>query len=111
MLKTQEPADLPQEISGTTFTISNGNISRGAGPPPSSNVDFEVPNPNISVNNERDSDRWQFNGDSPQPVIDDMTFNTSLGLDIGMNDNTFTWEMIGLGLEEPLPPQETIDEL
>jgi hypothetical protein len=23
----------------------------------------------------------------------------------------FTWSMIGLGVEEPLPPQETIDEL
>jgi hypothetical protein len=30
---------------------------------------------------------------------------------MGLDDNTFTWEMIGLGLEEPLPPQETIDEL
>lgn len=30
---------------------------------------------------------------------------------MGLDDSTFTWEMIGLGLEEPLPPQETIDEL
>jgi hypothetical protein len=30
---------------------------------------------------------------------------------MGIDDSTFTWEMIGLGLEEPLPPQETIDEL
>lgn len=32
-------------------------------------------------------------------------------MNIGGMDNSFTWEMIGLGLEEPLPPQETIDEL
>lgn len=26
-------------------------------------------------------------------------------------DDNFSWEMIGLGLEEPLPQQEAIDEL
>lgn len=26
-------------------------------------------------------------------------------------DDDFTWEMIGLGLEEPLPPQDVMDEL
>jgi len=34
-----------------------------------------------------------------------------LNMGMGLDDNTFTWEMIGLGLEEPLPPQDTIDEL
>jgi hypothetical protein len=39
-----------------------------------------------------------------------------VNMPIGMENmanlpNNFTWEMIGLGLEEPLPPQETIDEL
>lgn len=29
----------------------------------------------------------------------------------GVDSNNFTWEMIGLGLEEPLPTQESIDEL
>lgn len=27
------------------------------------------------------------------------------------SDENLSWEMIGLGLEEPLPPQEAIDEL
>lgn len=31
-------------------------------------------------------------------------------LDLGL-DATFSWEMIGLGLEEPMPMQEAIDEL
>lgn len=32
--------------------------------------------------------------------------------DIGLDtDPVFSWEMIGLGLEEPLPPQEAINEL
>ena len=26
-------------------------------------------------------------------------------------DQTFSWEMIGLGLEEPMPMQEAVDEL
>ena len=37
-----------------------------------------------------------------------MAFDPNLGMTM---DPTFTWEMIGLGLDEPLPPQETIDEL
>ncbi|KAI9684761.1 MAG: hypothetical protein M1829_000136 [Trizodia sp. TS-e1964] len=32
-----------------------------------------------------------------------------MNLDVGMED--FSWEMIGLGLEEPLPSQEVVDEL
>jgi len=34
---------------------------------------------------------------------------TGVGADIG--DDNFSWEMIGLGLEEPLPPQDVMDEL
>ena len=29
---------------------------------------------------------------------------------LGLDDN-FSWEMIGLGLEEPMPMQEAIDDL
>jgi len=42
--------------------------------------------------------------------MDGMGFGPNFG-SVGMDDQTFTWEMIGLGLEEPLPPQDTIDEL
>lgn len=54
-------------------------------------------------------DRWQFNNgnNSPQPQAAADAFDFS-GLPM---QNNFTWEMIGLGLEEPLPPQESIDEL
>lgn len=31
-------------------------------------------------------------------------------VDLGL-DPSFSWEMIGLGLEEPMPMQEAIDEL
>lgn len=43
--------------------------------------------------------------------MDSMAFTADMNMGMGLDDNTFTWEMIGLGLEEPLPPQETIDEL
>jgi hypothetical protein len=43
--------------------------------------------------------------------MDNLAFTADMNMGMGLDDNTFTWEMIGLGLEEPLPPQETIDEL
>ncbi len=44
--------------------------------------------------------------------MDDITFNAAnLNMGMTMDETNFTWEMIGLGLEEPLPPQETIDDL
>ena len=43
--------------------------------------------------------------------MDNLAFTADMNMSMGLDDNTFTWEMIGLGLEEPLPPQETIDEL
>lgn len=43
--------------------------------------------------------------------MDELTFTADMNMGMGIDDSTFTWEMIGLGLEEPLPPQETIDEL
>lgn len=59
-------------------------------------------------------ERWQYNAsDSPQNGgMEDFNFNAPR-MDMGMDnaEATFTWEMVGLGLEEPLPPQETIDEL
>lgn len=64
--------------------------------------------------NDWDIDTRNFNNNSPQqaPQLDDFNFNANLGMNMnGVGGEDFTWEMIGLGLEEPLPPQETIDEL
>lgn len=68
-------------------------------------------NSSIGLPNGTDADRWGFSGESPQPPMDNMAFTADMNMGLGLDDNTFTWEMIGLGLEEPLPPQETIDEL
>ena len=44
---------------------------------------------------------------APDVLPDSQMMNN---LDLGL-DSTFSWEMIGLGLEEPMPLQEAIDEL
>ncbi|KAH6719173.1 fungal-specific transcription factor domain-containing protein [Leptodontidium sp. MPI-SDFR-AT-0119] len=108
LLKTQDPVPPTPEIP-QSFTSGAGNVS-GVGLRPIPAGDFNIPNSSINLGNGADTDRWAFNGESPQPPID-MAFTTDLNMGMGLDDNTFTWEMIGLGLEEPLPPQDTIDEL
>lgn len=51
--------------------------------------------------------------DSPNQAapMDDFNFSANMNMNMNNVGGDFTWEMIGLGLEEPLPPQETIDEL
>jgi biotin carboxylase len=47
-------------------------------------------------------------------IQDTQTSGTSAvhnGAATASNDADFSWEMIGLGLEEPLPPQDVMDEL
>lgn len=69
-------------------------------------------NPSMGIRTDRDLDPWQLNDASPQAAnLDDFNFNANMGLNMNSVGGNFTWEMIGLGLEEPLPPQETIDEL
>lgn len=79
---------------------------------------FNVANPSIAIASDRDMDRWHYSGESPQaaPNAEEFNFAGTGNMPMGMDNmsnlpNNFTWEMIGLGLEEPLPPQETIDEL
>jgi hypothetical protein len=108
LLKTQDPAVTTAEVSPTNFTAGQGGVSGinlGSVPAP----DFNVSNAAIGIVD--NADRWGFSGESPQPPLNDLGFGADMNMGIGLDDNTFTWEMIGLGLEEPLPPQETIDEL
>lgn len=67
--------------------------------------------------------QWPFKGDGskktdaphasqlPHAPMEDIVFDPDVGMNLGLDDNMFNWEMIGLGLDEPLPPQDTIDEL
>jgi hypothetical protein len=94
---------LPISVDGPPKTQANQRAAATA--------NFTVADPSIGIASSRDMDRWHFNGDSPNGAIDDFNFNSNISMGMGNVDSTFTWEMIGLGLEEPLPPQETIDEL
>jgi hypothetical protein len=109
LLKTSEPITATEPPRTTPNTFENRNQQNAA------TASFNVTNPSIAVASDRDMDRWHFNGESPQPTnMDDFNFNSNLpmGMEPMSNiPNNCTWEMIGLGLEEPLPPQETIDEL
>lgn len=74
---------------------------------------FTAANQPLGVPGDRDVDRWQYAGESPQTAtVDEFNFNTNINMPMNnVDNNNFHWEMIGLGLEEPLPTQETIDEL
>ncbi|ROW11056.1 hypothetical protein VMCG_01094 [Cytospora schulzeri] len=106
LLKTQEPTAAPKTVVNDTPSITvqaDPKISDNATTTPS----FTVSDPSINLATDRDMDRWHFNGNtSPQPQAAADAFDFS---SLPMQNN-FTWEMIGLGLEEPLPPQESIDE-
>lgn len=115
LLKTQDHSPVsasdsapPQNgaaMSGVTRNEQNPAAARGA---------FGLVDPSLSAaSKHRDVDGWQFTPDSPQQpgAMDDFNFNSNMAMNMPDVNNTFTWEMIGLGLEEPLPPQETIDEL
>ena len=111
MLKTQDGTATSPDTSKSLPISVDGPTKQPQNQRAAATANFTVTDPSIGIASSRDMDRWHFNGDSPNGVIDDFNFNSSIGMDMGNVDSTFTWEMIGLGLEEPLPPQETIDEL
>ncbi|KAI2472189.1 hypothetical protein F4781DRAFT_428718 [Annulohypoxylon bovei var. microspora] len=109
--KTQDPPSFnvsPDTVKAPNVTFEQNHNQQA---PPTPN--FSVTNPSIGIASDRDMDRWRFNAESPQAGgnLDDFNFNGNISMNMSGIDNNFTWEMIGLGLEEPLPSQETIDEL
>jgi hypothetical protein len=111
MLKTQDaPSATP---NGDVTKNSAANFENLPKTAQREVANFAVSDPAIAIASSRDQDRWQFQpDDSPQNVaIDDFQFNSNIALNMNGVDGNFTWEMIGLGLEEPLPTQEVIDEL
>jgi hypothetical protein len=112
LLKTQDvPSTSAEKAKSRPIAVdtSGKQSHRGAAAP---TTNFTVTDPTIGIASSRDMDRWNFSGESPQNApIDDFNFNSNLSMGMNSVEANFTWEMIGLGLEEPLPPQETIDEL
>lgn len=108
LLKTQDSPVTATENTTAAFPNTQNN-HRAPELQAIGNSEFQpVPN---SVLNGLHTEAWRFNKNSPQQPMDDLTFTTDMNMGIGLDDSTITWEMIGLGLEEPLPPQDTIDDL
>lgn len=101
MLKTQDQS--PANVSPT---------NQGAGGLPMSSAQgaANLP-PALGIGN--DWGGMDTRHDSPNQAgpMDDFNFDANMSMGMNNAGGDFTWEMIGLGLEEPLPPQDTIDEL
>lgn len=113
LLKTQESTSAPTKTT-SNLPIHSQNPQVVVPPLPVSAATNGAAA--LGISGDWDMDRRQFNnGESPQqpaPPLDDFNFNTNMGMNMNnVAGGDFTWEMIGLGLEEPLPAQETIDEL
>ncbi|KAJ3564800.1 hypothetical protein NPX13_g7723 [Xylaria arbuscula] len=107
LLKTQEPSSStsPEATKAPNVTFEPTRNHQTTAP-----ASFNVANTSMGIAAERDA--WRFSGESPQgDGLADFNFTSNMPISMNSMDPSFTWEMIGLGLEEPLPPQETIDEL
>ncbi|KAK7422201.1 hypothetical protein QQX98_001724 [Neonectria punicea] len=109
LLKTQDPVPASNQSKGMSMPLPTRPSPQTTAAP-----NLSIPTAPITMTGDADMDRWQMNGESPQTgALDEFNFNATMNMDMGIDNvgGNFTWEMIGLGLEEPLPPQETIDEL
>lgn len=99
LLKGHEPADTARR----TTPNQEDNSFQNPLPNPSQDM-FTMPPGNTDQLN---------NGDSNMCLDDyDYTVNPPpFSLPSLNTEPDFSWEMVGLGLEEPLPSQEVIDEL
>ncbi|KAI9644866.1 hypothetical protein NHQ30_006893 [Ciborinia camelliae] len=107
--ETEQVETMLKSLAPITTSPSQGtsNVS-GIGLRTVQAPDFNVPSPSIGV----DGERWRYNSDA-QPTLNNMPFPSipNIGIGMGLDENLFTWEMIGLGVEEPLPLQGVVDEL
>jgi hypothetical protein len=105
LLKTQEPQGIEEEMpnapepvmtngvsDSSTFISTNEGINFAIGDRDPSISGFDPTQAFSDLNNMGE-------------VPDMLSWNTDIGVD------PMSWEMIGLGLDEPLPAQEIIDDL
>lgn len=106
LLKTQEPPELSeqqQKSPSPTTTVSYPTFPTEPAPPPTS-TNFIIESNLNSMNDYTLPTGTPMGGISTEYGFDQPALPTE-------NADTYPWEMIGLGLDEPLPPQETIDDL
>lgn len=111
LLKSQDPSEQPPK-SSTDGSQPNFTIS--SQPPMYSGLGATA-TAGASMGNLEVPQMMSPLGGSPQDLGPDaFSFDeTMMATDGGMvgEGNSFPWELIGLGLEEPLPPQDTIEDL
>ncbi|CAI6099921.1 unnamed protein product [Clonostachys chloroleuca] len=121
LLKTQEPRAVAATATASQQPKPMSSLPIHTGP--SLNVHTGVPKLSMPTDlgmmagNDWDVDGAFNPNGSPQQQqqaqpMDEFNFNATMGVNMNnVGGEDFPWEMIGLGLEEPLPPQDTIDEL
>jgi hypothetical protein len=105
LLKTQEPEQQQQQSSPANNASSQSFPSTST--PTSTN--FIIESNVSSMNNFPMPSGTPMGGISSDFGTDGLSFDQP-GMPVDPPE-AYPWEMIGLGLDEPLPPQDTIDEL
>ncbi|KAI9851449.1 MAG: hypothetical protein M1838_003638 [Thelocarpon superellum] len=105
LLKTQDPQDAPQDESGTAFLESaQTSMLSGTGfDDTSTSMQFTLAANEAVPDLMAGHDAFAA---TTQPGLDAMPMPSAMP-----DETTFTWEMIGLGIDEPLPAQDVTDEL
>jgi hypothetical protein len=106
LLKSQDPADSTPK---SATDAAQSSFSAASLAPATLRHNSNNTSPSMGNNLEMPS-LIPAPGDMSSMGNDNFAFGDSMATDPPMSES-FPWEMIGLGLEEPLPPQDTIDDL
>lgn len=96
LLKTQDTTDSSKDTSRTDSTTAYVATT----------LQQPVPNQNDYLNTSS-----RLTGTSQESRTPGFEPTQNVIPDTNNGESDFPWEMIGLGLEEPLPPQDVMDEL
>ena len=103
LLTTQGPeTNAPESMPSFSESTHPSLLSQPSFGDPNAPVDFTM-NPDDGISNLLPHPGSYDN--MADPSMNPISFDANLG------GGEFSWEMIGLGIDEPLPPPEVIDEL
>lgn len=112
LLKTQEPNDPTADNQTSSTAYPGPNQSSLTGQTGYGIVDNPAAFSLAGAGNSRGDpfDPSQVFDGTPRQTLEALSLNGGVGGGIG-EDDPMMWELIALGIEEPLPPQEVMDEL
>ncbi|KAI9873216.1 MAG: hypothetical protein M1830_000701 [Pleopsidium flavum] len=108
LLQTQDPNERPADVPATAHLKSGQSTipERAEFDDDGNDIDFGMGGQDTEHDTVNPSEPFNAAPTRPSPTV----FNPLNHLRFG-GDDSFTWELIGQGLDEPLPRQEVIDEL